>query len=204
MLPFNREQSLCANLNDLLANIFNLPARDSFSNLNVEAILRLKVALASMNNLLTLKVTIAFVNWLAERLHFDQQVKRELEEKTQNSKPNTNGFDVWIQFPTAVVAEVKCNVPINKGARYSTSQQNGINADIRNLLNGKRKAKADPKQCLKFMAFLDIPQIRDANKELLRSSSICKDRLVFLDNKEAIHRLDVVHGVYVWPAASLT
>jgi len=115
------------------------------------------------------------------------------------AKPNANGFDVWLGYPIALVGEVKCNVPINKGLIYGAAQRHGIEKDIIALLQGKRKASINPQSCLKFLAFLDRPEIKSANEHLLRVSRICKDKLVFVSEDTALERHDVVYGVYVAP-----
>ena len=196
---FNREENLRRRLNAFLSRSFELPEHDYYARLNTETFLGLKSALADINNILTLRVSLAFVEWVAARLNLDARAKLELETMVLTSKPNSNGFDVWLGYPVAFVGEVKCNVPINKGSVYGAQQRHGIEKDVTSLLEGKKKARMNPQSCLKFLAFLDQPEIRAANEHLLGISKICNGRLVFVSEGAELNRHDVVYGVYVAP-----
>jgi|GEM_PF-923385 len=198
---FDREESLRKRLNAFLSRSFELPDHDYYARLNTETFLGLKSVLADINNILTLRVSLAFIEWVALRLNLDAHAKLELETALLRSKPNANGFDVWLGYPIAFVAEVKCNVPINKGSVYGAQQRHGIEKDVTSLLEGKQKASMNPQSCLKFLAFLDKPEIRAANQHLLGVSKICKGRLVFVGEDTELNRHDVVYGVYVAPEA---
>lgn len=198
---FNREESLRKRLNAFLSLSFELPEHDYYAKLDTESFLSLKSVLADINNILTLRVALAFIDWVAVRLNLDAQAKLELERIFLNSKPNSNGFDVWLGYPVAFVGEVKCNVPINKGSIYGAQQRHGIEKDVTSLLEGKRKASFNPQSCLKFLAFLDRPEIRSANEHLLRTSKVCKGRLEFVSGNTELNRHDIIYGVYVAPKA---
>jgi len=199
MTLFNREESLRRRLNIFLSQTFGLPELDYYATLGPEAFLGLKSVLADINNILTLRVSFAFVDWIALRLELDSQAKLELKKIVLEAKPNSNGFDVWLGYPIAFVAEVKCNIPINQGLIYGSAQRHGIEKDVIALLQGKRRASINSQSCPKFIAFLDLPQIRSANAHLLRISKTCKEGLVFVSESTEFNRLDVVYGVYVSP-----
>ncbi|MCF6207983.1 MAG: hypothetical protein L3J61_01155 [Ghiorsea sp.] len=118
---------------------------------------------------------------------------------TLESKPNTNGYDVWLGYPVSFVAEVKCNVPINKGSIYGSAQRKGIEKDVIGLVNGKRKASILPQTCLKFFVFLDTPEVRAANEHLLTVSDIFKQNMLFNYDNNTVSRTDVIYGIYVSP-----
>jgi hypothetical protein len=67
---------------------------DYYGNLKPESFLALKSVLADINNLLTLKVSLSFVEWVASRLSLDESAKLELVRATLAAKPNSNGFDI--------------------------------------------------------------------------------------------------------------
>jgi hypothetical protein len=198
---FNREEFLRSRLNAFLSRSFDLPDNDYYARLDIESFLGLKSVLADINNILTLRVSLAFVAWVSARLNLNAQATHELQTTILASKPNANGFDVWLDHPVAFVGEVKCNVPINNGSIYGAQQRHGIEKDMTSLLEGKRKATIDPKSCLKFLAFLDRPEIRQANQHLLGVSRICRGRLVFVADGTELNRNDIVYGVYVAPEA---
>jgi hypothetical protein len=192
---YDREDALRTRLNSFLASHLGLPKMDYYGNLKEESFLALKSVLADINNLLTLKVSLSFVEWVVSRLNLDESAKLELINSILAAKPNSNGYDLcWLGSPVAFVAEVKCNVPVNGGLIYGSAQRNGIEKDILALLNGKMKARLVPATCLKFMVFLDLPEIRSATEHFARTSKTCGDKLVF--DMDQI-RNDVVHVVYV-------
>jgi hypothetical protein len=88
--------------------------------------LELKAVLSDINNILTMKVTLAFIHWLASEMEFSDAVKESLIENVLSTKPSTNGYDIEMATPSRLVAEVKCNVPINGGVKYCSAQRNRI------------------------------------------------------------------------------
>ena len=198
---FNREELLRKRLNTFISQSLLLPESDYYSTLTAKSILELKSVLADVNNILTLKVTMGFVDWLVKRLSLNKEAEAELQSIVLGAKPNSNGFDVWLGYPVAIVGEVKCNVPINRGSVYGSAQRNGIEKDMKALLNGKLKGRIKTDSCLKFLAFLDTPEIRSATHHLAQSSATCKEKLVFPAEGESLHRTDVVYVAYVSPGA---
>lgn len=194
---YEREQALRHRLNRFFVDCLSMPEHDYYGQLDAASLLKLKSALSDINNILTLRVTLAFADWVAAKLSLDDQHAAELRDIVLSAKPSSNGYDIWLGYPVSFVGEVKCNVPINGGGVYGSAQRIGIEKDIAALLNGKTKASIVPKNCLKFMAFLDMPEIRQANTHLVRTSKICREKLVFLDDADEISRVDVVHGVYL-------
>lgn len=197
LLKYDREEHLKSKLNAYLVQQFNLPKKDYYACLDAKGIIGLKSVLADINNILTLKVTLAFADWLVQKYNLDVEAEATLKSIVMDSKPNANGYDIWLGYPVSFVGEVKCNIPINTGFKYGSQQRMGIEKDIKGLLNGKLKASIASEKCPKFLAFLDLPEIRKANEHLLKVSSICRENLVFVESDSDISRLDIVHGVYV-------
>ena len=194
---YSREETLRTRLNSFLSLHLSVPERDYYAELKPESFLALKSVLADINNILTLKVSLSFANWVSSCLHLEESTRQELLTSILSAKPNSNGFDIWLGHPIAFVAEVKCNVPINGGKIYGSAQRNGIKKDISALLNGKTKASINPNACLKFLAFLDLPEIRGATDHFLRSDKANIERLVIVTEKTIFNRTDVVYVVYV-------
>ena len=112
-------------------------------------------------------------------------------------KPNTNGYDIEITNPNKIIAEIKCNVPINNGSAYGSAQKNGTAKDINSLLKGKSKSKVDPSEFLKFMVFLDRGEIRNATKHLVKNMGGLKEQIVFADESTSLTNTNVVYIVFV-------
>ncbi|MGO2373330.1 MAG: hypothetical protein ACTH5C_13340 [Pseudoalteromonas prydzensis] len=196
-MKYKREDFLRDRFNAFLVESFDLPDQDYYSSLTAEGFIGLKSALSNINNILTLKVTLSFADWLADHYRLDDSARSELQSIVMEAKPNSNGYDVWLGYPVTFVGEVKCNIPINNGSIYGSAQRHGIEKDIAGLLNGKSKASINPESCPKYLAFLDIPQIRAANEHLLRVSDVCRNHLVFVEGEKELSRTDIVYGVYV-------
>jgi len=179
-LEYDREDKLRQKINSFLSERFALPDKDYYSSLDAEGFIALKSALSDINNILTLKVTLSFSNWISMHYELDSSAKSELNRTVLGAKPNSNGYDIWLGYPVSFVGEVKCNIPINNGSIYGSAQRSGIEKDIRGLFEGKLKSSINPEKCQKFLAFLDLPQIRAANKHLLSVSEICREKLVFV------------------------
>lgn len=175
----------------------NLPENDYYAALDAEDFVALKAVLSDINNILTLKVTLAFIEWVTNRLELDSEAKNELMDIAVRSKPNSNGYDIWLGYPIAFVGEVKCNIPINQGLKYGSAQRAGIEKDVKGLINGKRKAHMMSHSCLKFLTFLDLPVIREANEHLLRVSDVFKENMLFITEGTELSRTDIIYGVYV-------
>ena len=111
------------------------------------------------------------------------------------SKPGSNGYDLVCLHPIPFVAEVKCNIPINGGSKYGSAQRTGILKDVASLKAGKIKAAQLSPGTLKFMVFLDLPQVKAANAHLVASSPGLGADLRFLRDDETPRDAEIVYGV---------
>lgn len=196
-LPYNRERELQSRLNRFFVGEFALPEADYAGFLGLPSLLNLKSVLSDINNTITLKLALGLADWASEQFKLDDVARNELRRTILKSKPNSNGFDVWLGYPVAFVAEVKCNVPVNGGRKYGARQRQGIVTDINALLNGKRKASMMTSGIPKIMAFLDLPEIRAANEHLLKTDLSLSTKLIFLPPGQIPTNADYVHGVYI-------
>ncbi len=194
---YDREEALRSRLNAFMQTRLHLPAQDYYSQLDQQALAELKSVLSDINNIFTLKVTLAFAEWLSKRLTVDQVVRDEIKQTILRARPNANGYDVEISTPFHVIAEVKCNVPINRGAVYGSAQREGIEKDVGSLINGKTKSKMRPDACLKILVLLETPEIRKATEDLVKNLRQYRDRIVFADSETKLERRDQVYVVYV-------
>ena len=138
--------------------------------LSLRDFIDLKKACSDINNIVTLKVTLEFVSFLKDVNLIDAKQKSAIEEKIENTSPNSNGFDVEFYDKTKkIVAEVKCNIPV-KSSRFGAAQKKGIYKDIINLWNGKTKSKLtckELKEYYKFLVLLKSDSISEAIKHIL-------------------------------------
>ena len=183
---YNREEDLKDRLNTFFQKHLRLPEEDYYSRLDQEGFSELKSVLSDINNIFTVKVTLAFVEWLVTRFKLGEKDRSTIISEVLSTKPNANGYDLEISDPIQVIAEVKCNLPVNHGEVYGAAQRDGIVKDIGSLIHGKSKSTADPQSCLKFMVLLDKKEIRKATSHLVGNMKEHRSRIVFVEQKTRI------------------
>ncbi len=194
---YDREEVLKLQLNSFLEQSLNLPKNDYYSRLDLNGFLRLKSVLSDINNIFTLKVSFAFARWVTDHLSLSQEATEMIVSQILDTKPNANGYDIELSEPVKLIAEVKCNIPINGGSVYGSAQKNGIAKDIKSLINGKSKSAIKPDEYFKFMVFLDKPEIRQATKHFVKNMKEGKELISFVDNKSKIGTTKNIYVVYV-------
>lgn len=195
---YRRDIELRRRINRFVCETFYVPEKDYYGEMGLQALLGLKSVLCDINNTLTMRLTLGFVDWATTTLQLDQAAHARLRKDVLTTKPSSNGYDISFVHVPPIVAEVKCNIPINGGTKYGAAQKNGIIADIEALLNGKSKASAAPAptDSLKFMIFLDLPAVRTANAHLIASNSRISKEFVILKPGQVPNDPKIVYGVY--------
>lgn len=196
-MEYQKDAELSRRINQFLVQAFGLPTDDYYARLNTRDFLALKAALSDINNAVTMRLTLCFVAWVGRVLPVDALATDKLREAVLQSKPSSNGYDLYCDGPAPFIAEVKCNVPINGSVRYGSAQRTGILNDIDALLTGKAKAGSVTKTALKFMVFLDLPEVRTANLHFLKSGAALSRPLHFLANDERPSDPSVVYIVHM-------
>ena len=196
-MQYHREEELKNRLNNFFITQFSLPEDDYYSRLDSEKIISLKIALSDINNLLTMKITISFVNWITKKFNLSQESEEKIMNEILSTKPSTNGYDIVSDEIVKLIAEVKCNIPINAGKKYGSAQRNGITKDLNNLLYGKTKSKFDTNEYLKFMVFLENESVRSANQHYIHLSKELKENLIIVDETTSFDRKDCIYLIYI-------
>ncbi len=194
---YRRENQLRESLNNFLKREFELPQLDYYARMDLGGFLQLKSILSDINNILTLRVTLAFAKWVAKHLSLDESARQQMIAQIQETKPSANGYDIEVSEPVKLIAEVKCNIPINGGRVYGSAQKDGIAKDIKALIHGKTKSSISPTEYLKFMVFLDMSEIRDATSHFVKNMKEEKSRIVFLDKNAVADDTNKVYVAYV-------
>ena len=194
---YDRERQLQEQLNNFLEDELGLPKADYYAHLDLNGFLQLKSILSGINNIFTLKVSLAFAKWVTNHLELNERATNQIISQIIRTKPNANGYDIEVSEPVKLIAEVKCNIPINGGRVYGSAQKNGIQKDIDALLFGKSKSPISPTDYLKFMVFLDLPEIRDATEHFVKNMKNEKERIFLLNNKSIAEDTHKVHVVFV-------
>lgn len=166
-MSYNREESLQKSFNNFWRG--RLGINDAYQKLSIEDLVALKNAVSDINNIITLRVSIKFIDMLREQgvLSYGSYIKAV--ELVNGESPNANGYDIKLE-EQKIVAEVKCNIPI-KDKTFGANQIKGIRKDIDGMNEPlkKTKDKTDTKDYLKFMVLLDNDGVREAMKKIINS-----------------------------------
>lgn len=139
------------------------------------ALLNLKKSLSSVNNILTVNLTMSCAEKLEPIFGLSQN---SLVEIAKNNDPNGNGYDLQFQGEENVLFEVKCNIPCQKRTNgrpiYGPAQLDGIVADIKHL---STEPKDDVKigEYYKFMVLLkqdSDEDIRSLRNQIFKKKEI--------------------------------
>ena len=109
---YRRDEVLRRRINGFLCETFHLPNSDYFGAMDLSSLLELKSVLSDINNTLTMRLTLGFVDWAARTLQMDDAEVTQLRNDVLSTKPSANGYDISFAHVPPLVAEVKCNVPI--------------------------------------------------------------------------------------------
>ena len=160
----NREEDLKNLFNKSINDIVELPVgdnKDYYNALSAEEFINLKKALSNINNIITLKTTLAFVDKLAASGLIDKDVVGLIKANINSQSANANGFDILWNGDFPFIAEVKCNIPVDKN-KFGPAQLGGIYKDIISLSQGKSKVDVNVEDYNKFMVFLHCENIYKA------------------------------------------
>lgn len=188
---YDRTLELKEKLNSFLNNLTK-SEKDYYNTFNQSQLLDLKMALSDINNVLTLKTTLAFSNWIADYFNLSNDEHNKLVQEVNRTKPNTNGFD--IQIPKRkIIAEIKCIIPINEGFYYGAAQRNSILDDAIKLIKGKRKLPNTTKY-IKLIGLIDLDEKTDkAIEKLIKpAKNIRTETQLRLDRHDIVHKLKLI------------
>lgn len=171
---YRREEVLRLRLNNSLCSALNLPKQDYYGQLSLNGLLVLKECLARVHDVITLKLTLALVNWLAQRFGLTPEHKDALQAQVNQQHPNAAGFDLDCA-DLNLVAEVKGNIPVNGKKRFGSAQITGLNNDVLHMLGkpplGKEleRMRSNSKvkreglnSAIKLLCLCDTPEVRAA------------------------------------------
>jgi hypothetical protein len=135
-MEYDRGEVLQAQFNEYWSSMLG-EEKDYFSSMTVEHFERLKYVLSNINNIITYKASILLAEFLSDILSLSPSEKEKLLSFAKKQNPNANGYDIVCSEEIKLVAEIKCNLPVNSTNRFGGAQVKGINGDIRGLFNGK-------------------------------------------------------------------
>lgn len=138
-----------------------------FEDIKVADLLELKKAYSAVNNLITKKLTEAFILKLGQwGLLNEDEVYLALKQ-AGDTNSNQIGFDFAFESKgKRILAEVKANLSY-KGNRYGAAQIKGIEDDLLHLRFGKKTDSFAPEDAFKFFVQLHTNESREAMKAIV-------------------------------------
>ena len=170
-MSYDRENKLKERFNQFISSKITGINEDYYSRLSVEDFEDIKTTLKDIHNIITYKTTVRFINWVSERFPYVMENYQVYLNQVLGTKPSDNGYDLFVTGEVNVVAEIKCNKPINNGYKFGSAQKSGIVKDIRGLLDGKSKVKSlHPSTAYKFLVIYDFGDYTiEASKHLIKN-----------------------------------
>lgn len=196
---YNRETELKKHFNRFIAEKITGNTEDYYSRMSVEDLEELKTTLKDIHNIITYKTTISFLDWLSDRFPYVKDNYQVYLEQVVGAKPNDNGYDIIVTGEINIIAEIKCNKPINNGYKFGSAQRNGILKDIKGLLEGKSKVRSiDLSEAYKFFSIYDFSDhTLSAVQHLIKNlKPDLRDKVVIYDEAESLSR-DKVQIVFI-------
>ena len=149
-----RENFLKMQFNEVWSSILK-EKKDYYSYMDDHSLDLLKNAVSNLENINTLKTTLLYISKLKQIFDISDKEVNAIEESVRTTSPYYEGYDVEYKGAINVIAEIKCNMPVNNSSnRFETVQVNEIKSDLEYLINGKEKSKI--KNIDNFYKFLVI------------------------------------------------
>jgi hypothetical protein len=149
----DRSVYLKAEFNTFWNSFWATNERDYYSEIPLSQMVALKMAVANINNLITLEISIRAAKLIGHILKQNDSVISFIIRKVKSVSANCNGYDIEYSGDAAYICEVKANIPVN-GVTFGAAQRQQIVKDIYGLLNGKSKSIITGEQLAQHYKFL--------------------------------------------------
>ncbi|WP_028597173.1 hypothetical protein [Paenibacillus pasadenensis] len=185
--PYHRESELKERFNRFVTDKITGNSEDYYSKLSIEDFEDIKTTLRDIHNIITYRTTVRFIEWVSERFPYVRENYQVYLDQVLNIKPSDNGYDLVVTGDINVLAEIKCNKPINNGFKFGAQQKTGLIKDITGLLEGKSKVKSvNPAEALKFLVIYDF-----GDHTLLAVQHLIKNLPAYLKGKVFLYKEEI-------------
>ena len=137
---YERENFLKLQFNEVWSSILK-EKKDYYSYMDEHSLDLLKNAVTNLKNINTLKTTLWYISKIKDIFNVSDKEVAAVEESVRTAPPHYEGYDVEHTGLINVIAEIKCNMPINNSNKFEPVQINEIKRDLEFLINGKKKSK---------------------------------------------------------------
>ncbi|MBR6437640.1 MAG: hypothetical protein IKS65_00460 [Bacteroidales bacterium] len=164
-LGYSRQLDLEEKFNSYWNKALKTNGEDYLKRLTTNDLVEMKKAISNINNLITLRVTLGFIDEICRLGIVNNEQAERMRKEVDEQHPNTNGFDVQDK-ECRIIAEIKCNIPVGEKS-FGAAQKIALKKDLQGLRNGKTKGDIDNvDNYYKFMVIQDVSKARIAMKEL--------------------------------------
>lgn len=164
-IEYSRRLDLEEKFNSYWNKALKTNGEDYLKRLTTNDLVEMKKAISNINNLITLRVTLGFIDEICRMDIVNNEQAERMMKEVDEQHPNTNGFDVQDK-ECRIIAEIKCNIPVGEKS-FGAAQKNALKKDLQGLRNGKTKGDIDNvDNYYKFMVIQDVSKARIAMKEL--------------------------------------
>lgn len=164
-IEYSRRLDLEEKFNSYWNKALKTNGEDYLKRLTTNDLVEMKKAISNINNLITLRVTLGFIDEICRMDIVHNEQAERMRKEVDEQHPNTNGFDVQDK-ECRIIAEIKCNIPVGEKS-FGAAQKNALKKDLQGLRNGKTKGDIDNvDNYYKFMVIQDVSKARIAMKEL--------------------------------------
>ncbi len=164
-IEYSRRLDLEEKFNSYWNKALKTNGEDYLKRLTTNDLVEMKKAISNINNLITLRVTLGFIDEICRMDIVNNEQAERMRKEADEQHPNTNGFDVQDK-ECRIIAEIKCNIPVGEKS-FGAAQKNALKKDLQGLRNGKTKGDIDNvDNYYKFMVIQDVSKARIAMKEL--------------------------------------
>ena len=164
-MGYSRQLDLEERFNLFWNKALKTNGEDYLKRLTTNDLVEMKKAISNINNLITLRVTLGFIDEICRLGIVNNERAERMRKEVDEQHPNTNGFDVQDK-ECRIIAEIKCNIPVGEKS-FGAAQKIALKKDLQGLRNGKAKGDIDNvDNYYKFMVIQDVSKARIAMKEL--------------------------------------
>jgi Fe2+ or Zn2+ uptake regulation protein len=137
---YERENYLKLQFNEVWSSILK-EKKDYYSYMDEHSLDLLRNAVTNLKDINTLKTTLAYIHNLKDVFDISDKEVNAIEESVRTAPPHYEGYDVEHKGMINIIAEIKCNMPVNNSNKFETVQINEIKRDLEYLIYGKEKSR---------------------------------------------------------------
>ncbi len=174
--------------------------RDYFSEMPLDRLVQLKMAVTNINNLITHEITMRAAQIIGGILEQNDVEIAHTLNAIESTSTNSNGYDIECIGNPSYICEVKANLPVY-GTTFGAAQRQQIVKDIWGLINGKTKSIIRSEQLGQYYKFLCMYQenenvIKAVNSLISGLENQVKQKVKLYQPKENI-TFDSVYIIFV-------